>query len=389
VRETDPVEIPSAAGLLILGLPQDPRLGGIAIPGQALADHLRQARLSLQDPVMAARARRLAARANLQIPTGLPDTEALIEALAVGLARRAIIGTFLPRASLGPPVAIPAPKPGNAPPAAFAGMSPEQRIRLLLERTPKALGPDLARAFRSLVTAEALAGIAAAFAVLLAAQFVGVGEIADAALAWWAYSQAGFAGLAGLYKALRAVVAAVRATSEAEFDQAVQKFAEGLTLVGVSLLTAVVTRAARRRSGGAEGGADNAPPFTRSKPDPTPQRGDIAPAKPPPDPIVWPPNRGFAGDPVAEALPAGTRLDRYGYEGGTFLSPEGTPVEARSLAPGTTDKPYNVYEVEQPITVQSGQAAPWFGQPGGGTQYELPMPVSDAIAQGYLKRVGP
>ena len=364
MRETDPVEIPSAAGLLILGLPQDPQLRGIARADPGLADRLRQARRSFQDPVIAARARRLAGRANVQIPTGLPDTEALIDALCVGLARGSMIGLFLPRASLGQPVAMPAPTPGPTPMAAFASMSPTQRISLLLERTPKELGPDLASAFRSMVTTEALAGIAAAFAVLLAAQFVGVGEIADAALAWWAYSQAGFAGLAGLYKVLRAVVAAVRATDERAFGQAVKNFAEGLTVVGVALLTVVITRAARKRAGGATGSGEA-------------------------EPIVWPPNRGFAGDPVSKPLPVGTRVDRYGYEGGTFLSPEGTPVEARSLAPGTTSKPYNVYEVEQPITVQSGEAAPWFGQPGGGTQYELPMPVSDAVAQGYLKRVGP
>jgi Tuberculosis necrotizing toxin len=103
----------------------------------------------------------------------------------------------------------------------------------------------------------------------------------------------------------------------------------------------------------------------------------------------WPPNRGFQGAPIAEKLGVGTRIDRYGYEGGTFLSPEGTPTWMRSLAPGTTAKPYNIYEVTRPIEVQSGRAAPWFGQVGQGTQYELPMSVTDAIAKGHIKRVGP
>jgi len=103
----------------------------------------------------------------------------------------------------------------------------------------------------------------------------------------------------------------------------------------------------------------------------------------------WPPNRGFQGAPITEELSAGTRIDRYGYEGGTFLSPEGTPDWMRSLAPGTTSKPYNVYEVVKPIEVQSGKAAPWFNQVGGGIQHELPMSVSDAIAKGHLRRVGP
>jgi len=173
-------------------LPQDQNLGAVVGPDRpALISHLRQARSALQDPIVAARIRHLAARANLQITTGPDHTDALIDAVSVAIARRTIIGLFLPRAPLGTPAASQAPKPGPAPSTAFGSMSAEQRIRLLLERTPKELAPDLARAFRSMVTVEALAGIAAAFAVLLAAQFVGVGEIADAALAWWAYSPGG------------------------------------------------------------------------------------------------------------------------------------------------------------------------------------------------------
>ena len=63
------------------------------------------------------------------------------------------------------------------------------------------------------------------------------------------------------------------------------------------------------------------------------------------------------------------------------------PREA--LAPGTTDKPYNIYEVVKPIDAEGGPAAPWFGQPGGGIQYELPTSVKDAVANGSLRRVGP
>src|SRR5262245_29439778 len=106
-------------------------------------------------------------------------------------------------------------------------------------------------------------------------------------------------------------------------------------------------------------------------------------------PTYWPPNHGFQGTPITEELSVGRRIDRYGYEGGTFLSPEGTPDSMRSLAPGTTAKPYNVYEVTRPIEVQSGKAAPWFGQIGQGPQYEFSMSVTDAIAKGYLRRVGP
>jgi hypothetical protein len=65
-------------------------------------------------------------------------------------------------------------------------------------------------------------------------------------------------------------------------------------------------------------------------------------------------------------------------------------VAANSVRNG--DRPHflrGVFEVTRPLQVQSDPAAPWFGRPGLGTQYQLPMAVGDAISQGYLKRVGP
>lgn len=82
----------------------------------------------------------------------------------------------------------------------------------------------------------------------------------------------------------------------------------------------------------------------------------------------------------------GTRIDRYGSEYGTFLPSEGTSYRARSLKPGTDGKPYNVYEVTKPITVDAGEVAPWFGYEGGGMQYELPDRVINLIDNGPLER---
>ena len=101
----------------------------------------------------------------------------------------------------------------------------------------------------------------------------------------------------------------------------------------------------------------------------------------------WPPNRGFSGTPVRETLKPGTRIDRYGYDGGTFVSPEGVPSPMRSLAPGTTDKPYSIFDVVKPLDVQSGKTAPWFGQPGGGTQFELDKSVRELLEEGVIRRV--
>jgi RHS repeat-associated protein len=102
-------------------------------------------------------------------------------------------------------------------------------------------------------------------------------------------------------------------------------------------------------------------------------------------PINWPPNRGFAGEPGAATLVPGTRIDRFGYDGGTFVSPEGVPYVQRSLAPGTQYKPYNIYEVMKPIDVKAGEIAPAFGMPGKGMQYELPASVKSLVESGHLK----
>ena len=101
----------------------------------------------------------------------------------------------------------------------------------------------------------------------------------------------------------------------------------------------------------------------------------------------WPVNRGFDGASKTQPLGVGTKIDRFGYDGGTFVAPKGTPITMRALAPGTTSKPYSAFEVVKPMEVQGGKAAPWFGETGKGVQYELPMSVEKALAEGYLRRL--
>jgi hypothetical protein len=76
----------------------------------------------------------------------------------------------------------------------------------------------------------------------------------------------------------------------------------------------------------------------------------------------WPPNRFFMNNSVQTTLQPGILIDRYRHDSGTFVSPQGTPFPERSL-------PAN--------DVQASIAAPWFGQSGGGIQYELPSSVAD------------
>lgn len=62
-------------------------------------------------------------------------------------------------------------------------------------------------------------------------------------------------------------------------------------------------------------------------------------------------------------------IDRYGSTDGTFFSPEGTPYEQRSLALHSDGAPYHKYKVVKPLPVEQSEIAPWFGRPGGGTQF--------------------
>jgi hypothetical protein len=99
------------------------------------------------------------------------------------------------------------------------------------------------------------------------------------------------------------------------------------------------------------------------------------------------PRRGFLGGwAKTETLKAGTVIDRYGAETGRFLSPGGTPFEARSLPTGSG--PLRAYEVAKPLEVQAGITAPAFGQSGLGIQYMTSKSVADLIRAGYLKPVG-
>ncbi|WP_433355437.1 TNT domain-containing protein [Microtetraspora malaysiensis] len=132
----------------------------------------------------------------------------------------------------------------------------------------------------------------------------------------------------------------------------------------------------------------------------------------------YPTDFGFAhsggygnGKPLISSvvLLVGTKLDRFGGEGGSFLAPYGTPYVRRSLPPnnlntfsGDLGHPcnYHAYEVVRAFTVDAGPAASAFQQQGVGRQYHLlsryipeapqmptELPVSWLVANGYLKRL--
>jgi hypothetical protein len=124
----------------------------------------------------------------------------------------------------------------------------------------------------------------------------------------------------------------------------------------------------------------------------------------------YPPQGGYEltplGVPVVgpATLIAGQLIDRFGSEGGTYLSPQGTPYGARGIPPESLNpfpggEPCNYYRyrVLKPFSVNAGPIAPALGQPGFGLQYVLSatyfpgvterVNVAYLLANGYVERV--
>jgi hypothetical protein len=114
-------------------------------------------------------------------------------------------------------------------------------------------------------------------------------------------------------------------------------------------------------------------------PRPEPRTPPPAPASPPPGttlPVVYyPPSNGFSGSATTIALPPGTVLWRYGGPGGRFVTDPNTAPWQLSLPPGQVTIPTAYITTDTIPFVLAGPAGPWFGQPGGGMQYQLPFPI--------------
>lgn len=110
----------------------------------------------------------------------------------------------------------------------------------------------------------------------------------------------------------------------------------------------------------------------------------------------YPPDKGAAGPTLTHRLDKGVKLDRYGPETGGFMSNAGDSFEMRALPGKPAGSPNNytttVGRDGKSLMVEEAEIAPWFDQPGGGTQYRLVDPsgktnrysVELAKKHGYL-----
>ena len=104
--------------------------------------------------------------------------------------------------------------------------------------------------------------------------------------------------------------------------------------------------------------------------------------------VKYPPNNGAVpGTEKTVTLEPGTTVGRYGEpsETSVYLTKPGTPIEQLSLPPGQDSSQFIEYFVAKPIPeVTEGIIAPWWGQPGGGTQYITPYTLNWQINNSYL-----
>ncbi len=120
---------------------------------------------------------------------------------------------------------------------------------------------------------------------------------------------------------------------------------------------------------------------------PTPSTGNSW--KYPDGSIKYPPNNGAViGTEKEIVIKPGTVIGRYGSEGGSYVTNQGASVAELSLPPGANVGQYAEYRVikEIPKAVQ-GEIAPWFDQPGGGTQYKLPQTIQELLDGKYIEKI--
>lgn len=114
----------------------------------------------------------------------------------------------------------------------------------------------------------------------------------------------------------------------------------------------------------------------------------------------YPDEDGFVlkanGEPIKAnvTLPVGRKIDRFGPPSGNFFSPLGAPYIERALPPrnlnnsdGNFPYSYHVYQIIKDLDVTLGPVAPWFEQPGMGTQFETKLSVTDLIGNNFIKEL--
>ena len=116
----------------------------------------------------------------------------------------------------------------------------------------------------------------------------------------------------------------------------------------------------------------------------------------------WPPHDGAVPGTTDLLVPDhNLAIDRIGGKGGSYFSPEATPMGGRALPPDRLNFPRTHWEIDADhpglrsgdIRIERSQIAPWFGQDGGGVQLRFldregtPLPQSEVDRLEIIKPV--
>lgn len=258
-------EVPLPGGVLVLA---PLRRFGLAAPEAARAGSTLQ--LLSGHPEAFARLRRDWVGLGLGGDSYRLSQQQMMSALEAAVAAGRLGAAFFP-AVLNPVATLltdssqrnllPGPPPTPAP-AAVRDMSRDQRIAAMLKLVPNHLTGALKEAFLQMITPTAIGIMVGSLVVLLVGQAFGYGEVVDVALAAFAYTLAGLAGVAALYHMAAAVWDASKAQSYAVLDLAANRFAAALSVLGMTILLFLVARfRSRTRSR----------PAPKQEPEPQPQ----------------------------------------------------------------------------------------------------------------------
>jgi hypothetical protein len=296
----------------------------------------------------------------------------------------------------------------------------EHRLREVVNRAIKKTPGEAGRTLKELLSPESIALMIGLVALAAGANLTPAGPIVDLGILAFAYYAGGMVAVAAIGDLVACVKLTDGAKSMAELDEAADALSRAAVAAATVGLLILLHKYATREGGGGKAPAEEprkAAPRSTERPRARAVEEEPAPKKPPPkeepaktaatpaqletakklgvDPkwvepngdVKWPPNEGFAGPPKKVVLEPGTKIDRYGSPKGKYLSPADTPFEQRALPPSSANKPPTKYEVLKPIETSAGDAAPWFDQAGGGTQYKMNQSVEELIDTGYLREV--
>ncbi|MGE4481177.1 hypothetical protein [Acidocella sp.] len=140
----------------------------------------------------------------------------------------------------------------SPPPAALpvAQWTVKHKIEAMFEAIPGHLGPAVRAQFEAFLTPRNLTIMVGFLAAGLAVQALpGADAVADAIIAGLAYAMYGWAGLVAGYEFTKAVIQAGQADSQAEIDQAAQKAANALVVLGGTVFLAKLVEKIKVDSG--------------------------------------------------------------------------------------------------------------------------------------------